>query len=77
MELDHDVQMEDVGEDSHLGMNEDMQSVGFSNMPMMSRSAPGELTSSSLNQLDAWIEQLSQCRPLTEEEVDNLCNMVC
>lgn len=76
MELDHDVQMEDVGDELALGMNDDMQISTFPNMSIINRHPPGELTSQSLNQLDAWIETLSQCRPLTEEEVETLCNMV-
>lgn len=77
MDFDRDIQMEDVGDDSIIIMSDDKQNAGFANMPSMARAAPGELSPKSLNQLDAWIEQLSQCRPLTEEEVDNLCNMVC
>lgn len=76
MDLDHDVQMDDVGDDATLGMTEDMQNSAFSNMSNIPRHTPGELTTQSLNQLDAWIETLSQCRPLTEDEVETLCNMV-
>ncbi|VVT49727.1 uncharacterized protein SAPINGB_P002413 [Magnusiomyces paraingens] len=76
MELDHDVQMEDVGDDLVLGMNDDIHGGGFPNMSIINRTPPGgELTSQLLNQLDAWIESLSQCHPLCEEDVETLCNM--
>lgn len=72
MDMDHDVQMEDVNDDT-LGMSDEMQP-DFHNLARLPQ--PGELPTQSLNQLDAWIETLSQCRPLTEDEVEALCNMV-
>lgn len=77
MELDHDVQMEDVGNESNIEMTNDMESVGFTHIPMMMNSVPGEIAPQTVKQLDAWVEQLGQCRPLTEEDVETLCNMVC
>lgn len=74
MELDHDVQMEDVVDDSlHLEGETSLNQYGVS---VMTRNIPVDLTSQSLNQLDAWIESLSQCTPLSEENVEMLCNMV-
>lgn len=71
MEIDHDVQMEDAIDDS-LNL-ESSEQYGVS---IMTRNVPGELTSQSLNQLDAWIENLGECRPLSEDDVEKLCNMV-
>lgn len=29
------------------------------------------------HEIDGWIEQLSQCKPLTEADVKKLCDKVC
>lgn len=74
MEIDRDVQMEDVVDDCSLTLESEAHQYGVS---VMTRNIPGELSSQALNQLDAWIESLSQCCPLSEENVETLCNMVC
>lgn len=38
-------------------------------------SKPVELTSNSINQLDQWIERLSKCEILSEDDVSKLCKM--
>jgi serine/threonine-protein phosphatase 2A catalytic subunit len=73
MEFDQDVQMEDVVEDVSLNLKEQEGPDQQGNLP---RTILGELPAKSLDQLDAWIEKLSQCTPLAEEDVESLCNMV-
>lgn len=34
------------------------------------------LASENLNDLDKWLEKLFNCKPLTENEVKSLCEMV-
>ncbi len=34
------------------------------------------LSDENLNDLDKWIEKLNNCKPLTENEVKSLCEMV-
>ena len=63
---DNDVQMEDVAEESSLTLPNEIQNSQFANI-----TRPQE----SLNQLDSWIETLSQCIPLSEANVEELCNM--
>lgn len=75
MELDHDVQMEDVVDEGSLHLEDQLLSHQYG-VSAMTRNMPGELTSQSLSQLDAWIETLSQCRPLSEDNIETLCNMV-
>lgn len=75
MELDHDVQMEDVVDDCSLNLEGEI-AAGQYGASAIARNVPGELTSQSLSQLDAWIETLSQCRPLSEDNIETLCNMV-
>ena len=73
MEFDQDVQMEDVVENMSLNLNEQEGPDQLGNLP---RTIPGELPAKSLDQLDVWIEKLSQCTPLAETDVESLCNMV-
>ncbi|CAI7063137.1 BEM_collapsed_G0007790.mRNA.1.CDS.1 [Saccharomyces cerevisiae] len=38
-------------------------------------SKPLKLTNTNINQLDQWIEHLSKCEPLSEDDVARLCKM--
>lgn len=73
MELYQDVQMKDVVEDVSPNV---IEPKGFNQYGELPRTIPGELPAKSLDQLDAWIETLSQCTPLAESDVEALCNMV-
>lgn len=75
IEFDNDIQMEDTGDNSSFNPESDVLPNNFA-VPSMSRNVPGELTSQSLSELDSWIESLSRCSPLSEENVEMLCNMV-
>ncbi|ANB12736.1 phosphoprotein phosphatase 2A catalytic subunit PPH21 [Sugiyamaella lignohabitans] len=87
MDIDPDVQMEDALTEPSLGLEDeenghihefgvDPLDSRYHDISVMGRNAPAELTSQSLNQLDSWIETLQGCNPLSEEEVQQLCNMV-
>lgn len=76
MDLDTDVPMEDVGEEQHLSQSFDspVGTAGAASGSTGANSKP-QLAPSSINQLDGWIEKLSKCEPLSEEDVKSLCDM--
>ncbi len=79
--MDGDIPMEEVNEsrlDPSLEDDEGAdQNPNYSfNQPFEPKEGPiPELPKSSVNQLDQWIEQLSKCQPLSEDNVAKLCKM--
>ncbi|KAF3993098.1 hypothetical protein FT663_00922 [Candidozyma haemuli var. vulneris] len=65
MDLDTDVPMEDASD-------EQVQPTKVDESKELSKK---EVSTSSINQLDQWIEKLSQCEPLSEQDVKKLCDM--
>ena len=85
MDLDTDVPMEDV-EDQTYNSNDPSSSsspIKSANKSTIKEAATSDdakgeapsLDALSINQLDAWIEKLSKCEPLSEADVKKLCNM--
>lgn len=81
MDIDTDIPMQDVsneqvdptlGEDSSSYVNVVQGSSGIADNKS---SEPLELTNSNINQLDKWLEHLSRCEVLSEEDVGRLCKM--
>lgn len=63
---DSDVLMRDINDD------------GLKPMDAMGAGGEGtftELTPTTRGQLDAWIARLTECQPLSEDDVNELCNM--
>ncbi|KAG5367323.1 Serine/threonine-protein phosphatase PP2A-2 catalytic subunit [Yarrowia sp. C11] len=61
---DSDVLMRDINDDGLKPMDAMAGEGGFT-----------ELTPTTRGQLDAWIARLTECQPLSEDDVNELCNM--
>jgi hypothetical protein len=68
-----DVKMTDVGEVEDVKSPESMMAIMSSSPQALSSAQPLDTQS---GELDSWIELLSKCRQLAEDDVKRLCDKV-